>query len=60
VVIQRLSGSIGGKSLIFGIIHAASADFGAIVIAMNFAMALMFVGSQPLEDNVGGCRMFWW
>jgi hypothetical protein len=44
MVIQRLSGSIGGKSLIFSIIHAASADFPAIVIAMNFAMALMFVG----------------
>jgi hypothetical protein len=44
MVIQRLSGSIGGKSPIFSIIHSASADFGAIVIAMNFAMALMFVG----------------
>ena len=44
MVIQRLSGSIGGKSPIFGIIHAASADFPAIVTAMNLAMALMFVG----------------
>jgi hypothetical protein len=44
MVIQRLSGSIGGKSPIFSIIHAASADFSAIVTAMNFAMALMFVG----------------
>ena len=27
MVIQRLSGSVGGKSPIFSIIHAASADF---------------------------------
>ena len=44
MVIQRLSGSIGGKSPIFSIIHAASADFPAIVTAMNFAVALMFIG----------------
>ncbi|WP_036052477.1 hypothetical protein [Bradyrhizobium sp. URHD0069] len=44
MVLERLSGSMGGKSIIFSIIHAASPDFGAIVIAMNFAMALMYVG----------------
>jgi hypothetical protein len=44
MVIQRLSGSVGGKSLIFSIIQAASADFSAIVTDMNFAIALMFVG----------------
>jgi len=30
--------------VIFNIIHAASADFPAIVISMNFSIALMFVG----------------
>jgi hypothetical protein len=44
MVIYHLSGSTGGKSPIFSIIHAASADFPAILIAMNFAMALMFIG----------------
>src|SRR3977135_3627244 len=44
MVLERLSGSMGGKSPIFSIIHAASPDFGAIVIAMNFAIALMYVG----------------
>jgi hypothetical protein len=44
MLIERVSGSVGGRSLIYSIIHAASADFPAIVIAMNFAMALMFVG----------------
>jgi hypothetical protein len=44
MVIHRLSGSMGGKSVIFSIIQAASADFNAILIAMNFSMALMFVG----------------
>lgn len=44
MVIERLSGSVGGKSPIFSIIHAASADFPAIMTAMNFAVALMFVG----------------
>ena len=44
MVIQRLSGSMGGKSPIFSIIEAASPDFAAIVISMNFAIALMFIG----------------
>jgi hypothetical protein len=44
MVLERLSGSEGGKSVIFSIIQAASADFAAILIAMNFAMALMFIG----------------
>jgi hypothetical protein len=44
MVIQRLSGSMGGKSVIFSIIQAASADFDAVIIAMNFSLALMFVG----------------
>src|SRR3954449_5986044 len=44
MVIQRLSGAMGGKSVIFSIIQAASPDFNAIIIAMNFSMALMFVG----------------
>jgi hypothetical protein len=44
MVLQRLSGSMGGKSVIFSIIEAASADFNAVVIAMNFSVALMFVG----------------
>src|SRR3954447_10971591 len=44
MVIQRLSGSMGGKSVIFSIIQAASPDFNAIIIAMNFSLALMFVG----------------
>jgi hypothetical protein len=44
MVIARLSGSMGGKSVIFSIIEAASADFNAVVIAMNFSVALMFAG----------------
>jgi hypothetical protein len=44
MVIQRLSGSIGDKSVIFSIIQAASSDFNAVIIAMNFSLALMFVG----------------
>jgi hypothetical protein len=44
MVLRRLLGSMGGKSLIFGTIEAASADFGAILIAMNFSIALMFIG----------------
>jgi hypothetical protein len=44
MVIERLSGSLGGKSVIFRIIQAASPDFNAIITAMNFSLALMFVG----------------
>ena len=44
MLIRRLSGLMGGKSLIFSIIQAASADFPDIVISMNFSIALMFVG----------------
>ncbi|MBR0704836.1 hypothetical protein JQ599_33370 [Bradyrhizobium diazoefficiens] len=44
MVLQRLSGSMGGKSVIFSIIQAASPDFKAIIIAMNSSLALMFVG----------------
>jgi hypothetical protein len=45
MVIERISGSIGGRSLVYEIIQAASADFPAIVTATNCAIALMFVGS---------------
>src|SRR5947208_193168 len=44
MVIARLSGSEGGKSVIYSIIQAASADFDAVLIAMNMSMALMFAG----------------
>jgi hypothetical protein len=44
MVIERLSGSFGGKSVIFSIIQAASPDFNAVIIAMNSSLALMFVG----------------
>lgn len=43
MMIYRLSGSMGGKSVIFGIIQAASPDFDAILVAMNLSMAFMFV-----------------
>ncbi len=44
MVIARLSGSIGRRSLIYSTIQAASADFPAVVTAMNLSIALMFVG----------------
>src|SRR5664279_4551073 len=44
MVIERLSGSMGGKSVIYSIIQAASPNFNAILIAMNISMALMFAG----------------
>jgi hypothetical protein len=44
MLIERLSGSMGGRSIIFSIIEAAAPDFNAIIIAMNFSIALMFVG----------------
>ena len=44
MVIERLSGSFGGKSIIFSMIQAASPDFNAVIIAMNLSVALMFVG----------------
>jgi hypothetical protein len=44
MLFHRLSGSIGGKSSIFDIIQATSSDFNSILIAMNFSIALMFIG----------------
>ncbi|MEH2526346.1 MULTISPECIES: hypothetical protein [unclassified Bradyrhizobium] len=44
MIIYRLSGSMGGKSVIFSIIQAASPDFDATLVAMNLSMALMFAG----------------
>jgi hypothetical protein len=44
MVLHRLAGSAGGRSEIFRTIQSASPDFGAILTAMNLAIALMFVG----------------
>lgn len=44
MLLYRLSGSEGGKSVIFRTIQSASPDFGAILTAMNLAIALMFIG----------------
>jgi hypothetical protein len=44
MAINRLLGSVGGRSIIFRIIEAASADFDMILVAMNFSIALMFIG----------------
>src|SRR5882757_6502496 len=44
MVLHRLSGSAGAESEIFRTIQNASPDFSAVLIAMNLAIALMFVG----------------
>ena len=44
MLLYRLTGSEGGKSVIFRTIQSASPDFGAILTAMNLAIALMFMG----------------
>ena len=44
MLLYRLAGSVGPRSEIFRTIQSASPDFGAILTAMNLAIALMFVG----------------
>lgn len=44
MLIARLAGSVGGRSVMYSIIQAASFDFGAIIVAMNISIALMFIG----------------
>lgn len=44
MLIARLSGAEGGKSVMYSMIQSASSDFGAIIAAMNISIALMFVG----------------
>jgi hypothetical protein len=43
-LIHRLSGSAGVPHPIFPIIQARVPDFDAVVIAMNFSVALMYIG----------------
>jgi len=60
MVLARLSGSMGGKSVIFGIIQAASPNFSSILAAMNIALALMFVsviGGVEIVDRLMPMRV---
>ncbi len=42
-LIQRLSGSVGAPNPLFPLIKSKVPDFDAIIIAMNFSVALMYV-----------------
>ncbi|MBR1212653.1 hypothetical protein [Bradyrhizobium sp. JYMT SZCCT0180] len=44
MLIARLSGSEGRMSVMYSMIQSASSDFGAIIVAMNISIALMFIG----------------
>jgi hypothetical protein len=42
-LIQRLSGSVGAPNPLFPLMKAKVADFDAVIIAMNFSIALMYL-----------------
>jgi hypothetical protein len=43
-LVQRLSGSVGAPNPLFPLIKSRVSDFDAVIIAMNFSVALMYAG----------------
>jgi oligosaccharide repeat unit polymerase len=43
-LIQRLSGSVGAPNPLFPVMKSKVPDFNAVIIAMNFSVALMYLG----------------